>query len=196
MFSPYLFAVHPVAAGRARSQELSPTTRPIPASSMSATAASARSSISPRIVIAKKYGIKWGIVPYRGGAAAVRAVVSNESNVIFNGALATHAVRRAEPAQGHRGVRRQAAARRCRTCRPSRSSTCRSSRPAPGRASSPARARRPRWRRGSTPRSRKILAMPEISGKIVELGGEVRTGTPERVRRLDRPRRSPSGARW
>ncbi len=28
-------------------------------------------------------------MPYRGGAAAIRAVVSNESNVIFNGALAT-----------------------------------------------------------------------------------------------------------
>jgi len=28
-------------------------------------------------------------VPYRGGAAAIRAVVSNESNVIFNGALPT-----------------------------------------------------------------------------------------------------------
>ena len=41
------------------------------------------------LVIAKKYGLKWGIVPYRGGAAAIRAVVSNESNVIFNGALAT-----------------------------------------------------------------------------------------------------------
>ena len=41
------------------------------------------------IVIAKKYGLKWGMVPYRGGAPAIRAVVSNESNVIFNGALAT-----------------------------------------------------------------------------------------------------------
>ena len=40
-------------------------------------------------MIAKKYGLKWGIVPYRGGAPAIRAVVSNESNVIFNGALAT-----------------------------------------------------------------------------------------------------------
>jgi tripartite-type tricarboxylate transporter receptor subunit TctC len=28
-------------------------------------------------------------VPYRGGAAAIRAVVSNESNVILNGALPT-----------------------------------------------------------------------------------------------------------
>jgi tripartite-type tricarboxylate transporter receptor subunit TctC len=88
MFSPYLFAVHPsvpvstfaeiVAYDKANPGKLN-------------VGNSGVGSIQHllAIVIAKKYGLKWGMVPYRGGAPAVRAVVSNESNVIFNGALAT-----------------------------------------------------------------------------------------------------------
>src|SRR5215217_5011214 len=88
MFSPYCFAVHPslpvstfaelVAYDKANPGKLN-------------VGNSGVGSIQHllAIVIAKKYGLKWGMVPYRGGAPAVRAVVSNESNVIFNGALAT-----------------------------------------------------------------------------------------------------------
>src|SRR5215204_370139 len=88
MFSPYLFAVHPslpvkdfkelVAYDKANPGKLN-------------VGHSGVGSIQHllAIVIAKKYGLKWGMVPYRGGAPAIRAVVSNESNVIFNGALAT-----------------------------------------------------------------------------------------------------------
>jgi tripartite-type tricarboxylate transporter receptor subunit TctC len=88
MFSPYCFAVHPslpvstwpemIAYDKANPGKLN-------------VANSGVGSIQHllAIVIAKKYGLKWGMVPYRGGAPAVRAVVSNESNVIFNGALAT-----------------------------------------------------------------------------------------------------------
>jgi tripartite-type tricarboxylate transporter receptor subunit TctC len=88
MFSPYLFAVHPsvpvstfaeiVAYDKANPGKLN-------------VGNSGVGSIQHllAIVIAKKYGLKWGMVPYRGGAPAIRAVVSNESNVIFNGALAT-----------------------------------------------------------------------------------------------------------
>jgi tripartite-type tricarboxylate transporter receptor subunit TctC len=41
------------------------------------------------IVFAKHFGITWAYVPYRGGAAAIRAVAQNECQVLLNGATAT-----------------------------------------------------------------------------------------------------------
>lgn len=88
MFSPYLFAVHPsVPAGTL--QELIAYDKANPGKLNVGTSGVGSIQHLTALVIAKKYGLKWGIVPYRGGAAAIRAVVSNESNVIFNGALAT-----------------------------------------------------------------------------------------------------------
>src|SRR4029077_20945705 len=88
MFSPYLFAVHPsLPVGTL--QELIAYDKANPGKLNVGTSGVGSIQHLTAIVIAKKYGLKWGIVPYRGGAAAIRAVVSNESNVIFNGALAT-----------------------------------------------------------------------------------------------------------
>jgi tripartite-type tricarboxylate transporter receptor subunit TctC len=88
MFSPYLFAVHP-SVPAATLEELIAYDKANPGKLNVGTSGVGSIQHLTAIVIAKKYGLKWGIVPYRGGAAAVRAVVSNESNVIFNGALAT-----------------------------------------------------------------------------------------------------------
>ncbi len=41
------------------------------------------------LIIGKEKGINWKNVPYKGGSAASRAVVSGESNTIINGATAT-----------------------------------------------------------------------------------------------------------
>jgi tripartite-type tricarboxylate transporter receptor subunit TctC len=88
MFSPYLFAVHP-SVPAATLQELVAWDKANPGKLNVGTSGVGSVQHLTALVIAKKYGLKWGIVPYRGGAAAIRAVVSNESNVIFNGALAT-----------------------------------------------------------------------------------------------------------
>lgn len=88
MFSPYIFAVHPTVPA-ATLQELIAYDKANPGKLNVGTSGVGSIQHLTAIVIAKKYGLKWGIVPYRGGAAAIRAVVSNESNVIFNGALAT-----------------------------------------------------------------------------------------------------------
>ena len=88
MFSPYLFAVHP-SVPVATLPELIAYDKANPGKLNVGTSGVGSIQHLTAIVLAKKYGLKWGIVPYRGGAAAVRAVVSNESNVIFNGALAT-----------------------------------------------------------------------------------------------------------
>jgi tripartite-type tricarboxylate transporter receptor subunit TctC len=88
MFSPYLFSVHPTVPV-ATLAELIAYDKANPGKLNVGTSGVGSIQHLTAIVIAKKYGLKWGIVPYRGGAAAIRAVVSNESNVIFNGALAT-----------------------------------------------------------------------------------------------------------
>jgi tripartite-type tricarboxylate transporter receptor subunit TctC len=88
MFSPYLFAVHP-SVPVATLAELIAYDKANPGKLNVGTSGVGSIQHLTAIVLAKKYGLKWGIVPYRGGAAAVRAVVTNESNVIFNGALAT-----------------------------------------------------------------------------------------------------------
>jgi len=88
MFSPYLFAVHP-SVPVATLAELIAFDKANPGKLNVGTSGVGSIQHLTAIVLAKKYGLKWGIVPYRGGAAAVRAVVTNESNVIFNGALAT-----------------------------------------------------------------------------------------------------------
>ena len=88
MFAPYILAVHPsvpvkniaemVAYAKANPGKL-------------ALAHSGVGSVGhlTGIVLAKHWGINWKYVPYKGGAAAIRGVVANESNVIINGALAT-----------------------------------------------------------------------------------------------------------
>ena len=126
------------------------------------------------IVIAKKYGLKWGIVPYRGGAAAIRAVVSNESNVIFNGALATLPFVAQDQLKGIAvsGDKRLPGVPNLPTFKELDMPIVEigswqgflTSKGTP-----PAMAAR------LNAEIRKILAMPEITKKIIDLGGDVRT---------------------
>jgi tripartite-type tricarboxylate transporter receptor subunit TctC len=88
MFSPYLFAVHP-SVPVSTFAELVAYDKANPGKLNVGNSGVGSIQHLLAIVVAKKYGLKWGMVPYRGGAPAIRAVVSNESNVIFNGALAT-----------------------------------------------------------------------------------------------------------
>lgn len=88
MFSPYLFAVHPsVTAGTI--EELAAYDKASPGKLAVATSGVGSVQHLTAIVVGRKFVINWNIIPYRGGAAAVRAVIGNESNVIFNGAIAT-----------------------------------------------------------------------------------------------------------
>ena len=177
MFSPYLFAVHP-SVPVANFQELIAYDKANPGKLNVGTSGVGSIQHLTALVVAKKYGLKWGIVPYRGGAAAIRAVVSNESNVIFNGALAT------QPFVVQNQLKGLAVS---------------GSKKLPAVASLPTFkdldmpiVETGSWQgfltsKGTPPAMvaklnteiRKILAMPEISGKITELGGDVRTGSPE-----------------
>lgn len=177
MFSPYLFAVHP-SVPVSTLQELIAYDKANPGKLNVGTSGVGSIQHLTALVIAKKYGLKWGIVPYRGGAAAIRAVVSNESNVIFNGALAT------QPFVVQNQLKGIAVS---------------------GEKRLPAVANLPTFKELDMPivdtgswqgfltskdtppamtarlnaELRKILAQPEIVKKMAELGGEVRTSTPD-----------------
>ena len=88
MFAPYVLAVHPslkiktidelIKYGQANPGKLS-------------VANSGIGGINhlTALIIGKEKGVNWKSVPYKGGSAASRAVVSGESNTIINGATAT-----------------------------------------------------------------------------------------------------------
>ena len=173
MFSPYVFAVHPslpvntfaelIAYDKANPGKLN-------------VGNSGVGSIQHllAIVIGKKYGLKWGMVPYRGGAPAIRAVVSNESNVIFNGALATMPF----VTQGQLKGIAVSGDKRLQGV-PNLPSFKELDMPIvevgswqgflTSKGTPPAMAAR------LNGEIKKILAMPDISKKITELGGDVRT---------------------
>jgi tripartite-type tricarboxylate transporter receptor subunit TctC len=177
MFSPYCFAVHPsLPAGTWAELIAYDKTNPGKLNVANSGVGSIQHLLA--IVIAKKYGLKWGMVPYRGGAPAIRAVVSNESNVIFNGALATMPFVKQGQLKGIAvsGDKRLPGVPDLPTFKELDMPIVEvgswqgflTSKGTP-----PAMAAR------LNAEVKKILAMPEIANKIVELGGEVRTDAPD-----------------
>jgi len=175
MFAPYLFAVHP-SVPATTIQELVAFDKASPGKLNVATSGVGSVQHLTAIVIAKKFGLKWNIVPYKGGAAAVRAVVTNESNVIFNGAIATqpYVVQKQMKGIAVSGDKRLAAL-------PDLPSFKEIGMPIVDAGS---------WQgfftsKGTPPAMveklnaeiRRIVSTPEISKRIVDLGGEVKAGT-------------------
>ena len=177
MFSPYLFAVNPTVPA-ATFDELVKFDKATPGKLNVGTSGVGSVQHLTAAVIGKRYGIKWGIVPYRGGAAASRAVVANESNVIFNGALATLPFVTQGQLKGIAvsGDKRVTGVPNLPTFKELHMPIVETGSWQGFLASKgtpPAMAAR------LNTEFRKILAMPEIKNKITELGGEVRTSTPE-----------------
>ena len=177
MFTPYLFAVHP-SVPASTLQELIAYDTANPGKLNVGTSGVGSIQHLTAIVIGKKYGIKWGIVPYRGGAAAIRAVVANESNVIFNGALATLPFVAQNQLKGIAvsGDKRLPAVPNLPTFKDVDMPIVETGSWQgflTSKGTPPAMAAR------LNTEISKILAMPEIKSKITELGGDVRTGTPE-----------------
>lgn len=88
MFGPYVLAVHESVPAKTP-QELVAYAKANPGKLAVANAGVGAANHITAVAIAKELGINWKNVPYRGGAAASRAVVSGESNVIINGSTAT-----------------------------------------------------------------------------------------------------------
>ena len=88
MFAPYVLAVHPSVPAKSI-DELVAYGRANPGKLAVANSGVGAVNHLTAIIIGKEKGIAWKYVPYKGGAAASRAVVSGESTVIINGATAT-----------------------------------------------------------------------------------------------------------
>jgi tripartite-type tricarboxylate transporter receptor subunit TctC len=175
MFSPYLFAVHP-SVPAATLQELIAYDKANPGKLNVGTSGVGSIQHLTALVIAKKYGIKWGIVPYRGGAAAIRAVVSNESNVIFNGALATlpFVVQNQLKGIAVSGDKKLPTVASLPTFKELGMPIVETG---SWQGFLTSKGTPPAMVAKLNSELRKILTMPEISAKITELGGDVRTGS-------------------
>jgi tripartite-type tricarboxylate transporter receptor subunit TctC len=88
MFGPYVMAVHPSVPAK-NVAELVAYAKANPGKLAVANSGVGALNHITAVALARDLGIEWKNVPYKGGAAASRAVVSGESTVIINGATAT-----------------------------------------------------------------------------------------------------------
>ncbi|WID97564.1 tripartite tricarboxylate transporter substrate binding protein [Bosea vestrisii] len=88
MFGPYVLAVHESIPAKT-AQELVTYAKANPNKLAVANSGVGAANHITAVQMAKELGIQWKNVPYKGGAAASRAVVSGESGVIINGSTAT-----------------------------------------------------------------------------------------------------------
>ncbi|MBS7543915.1 Bug family tripartite tricarboxylate transporter substrate binding protein [Ancylobacter oerskovii] len=180
MFGPYVLAVNPSVPAK-NVPELVAYAKANPGKLAVANSGVGALNHITAVALARHLGIDWKNVPYKGGAAASRAVVSGESNVIINGATATLPFVTNKQLTGIAvtGDERLAALPDVETFK---------------------QAKLPlddagTWQglltTGKTPPEvvaklnaelNKILAMPEIQAKVAEQGGSVRPGTPEAVK--------------
>ena len=87
-FSPYLLAVNP-KIGVKTVAELLAYGKKNPDKLVFAHAGIGSGNQIVGLELAKQWGIQWITVPYKGGAAAINAVLAGEANVIVNGSTAT-----------------------------------------------------------------------------------------------------------
>jgi len=88
MFGPYVLAVHESIPAKT-AQELIAYAKANPNKLAVANSGVGAANHITAVQMAKELGIQWKNVPYKGGAAASRAVISGESGVIINGSTAT-----------------------------------------------------------------------------------------------------------
>lgn len=177
MFGPYVLAVHP-SVPATNAKELIAYAKANPGKLAVANSGVGAVNHITGVMIAKQLGIEWKAVPYKGGAAASRAVVAGESNVIINGTTATLPFVANKQLVGIAvsGDEHLASAKDLPTFK---------------EAGIPA-ANSGTWQglltTGGTPPAtvnrlnaelKKILAMPDVQAKIAEQGGVVKAGSPD-----------------
>lgn len=180
MFGPYVLAVNPSVPAK-NVAEIVAYAKANPGKLAVANSGVGALNHITAVALARDLGIDWKNVPYKGGAAASRAVVSGESTVIINGATATLPFVTNGQLVGIAvtGEERLPALPNVETFKEAKLPL--------GDAGT--------WQglltTGKTPPEivarlnvelNKILAMPEIKEKIAEQGGSVRPGSPEEVK--------------
>jgi tripartite-type tricarboxylate transporter receptor subunit TctC len=174
MFGPYVLAVNPSVPAKSV-KELTDYAKANPGKLAVATSGVGGMNHITSIQVAKGLGIEWKMVPYKGGSAATRAVVSGESQVIINGATATLPFVTNKQILGL-AVTGDERVQDMPTFKES------------GLPADTAGTWQGIMTTGGTPPEmvarlnselQKILAMPDIQQKIAEQGGQIRPGTPD-----------------
>ena len=180
MFGPYVLAVNPSVPAKTVS-ELVAYAKANPGKLAVANSGVGALNHITAVALARDLGIEWKNVPYKGGAAASRAVVAGESNVIINGSTATLPFVSNQQLTGIAvtGEKRLPSLPEVETFKEAKLPLDQAG----------------TWQglltTGNTPPEmvtrlnselQKILAMPEIQEKIAEQGGMVRPGAPEDVK--------------
>lgn len=180
MFAPYVLAVHPSMPTKTIDEFIS-YSRSNPGKVAVANSGVGAVNHLTAIIIAKEKNINWKNVPYKGGAAASRAVVSGESHMIINGATAT------VPFVTNGQLIGLAVTGKERMKNLPNVPTFREA----GLSQPDAGTFQGLLTTAGTPPAviqrlsdelRKILAMPDIQQKIAEQGGEIQSAKPEDLR--------------
>jgi tripartite-type tricarboxylate transporter receptor subunit TctC len=177
VFGAYILAVHPSVPVNSVA-ELVAYAKANPGKLAVANSGIGNTNHLTGILLAKYWGIDWKYVPYKGGAAANRAVLANESNVIINSALATQPYVAQNQLKGLAvsGTKRLDALKSLPTFQelnlPAVDSGTWQGVMTTAGTPAPMVAR-------LNAELKKILATPEMEKKISELGAEVRIGSPE-----------------
>ncbi len=88
-YSPHLLVVHPSVAAK-DAKELVALAKAKPDSFNFAVSGIGGANHLAGIDFAQRAGIKWAYIPYKGGSQALTDMVGGQSNVMFNGMLATY----------------------------------------------------------------------------------------------------------
>jgi tripartite-type tricarboxylate transporter receptor subunit TctC len=177
VFGSYILAVHPSVPVNTVA-ELVAYAKANPGKLAIANSGVGNTNHLTGILLAKHWGIDWKYVPYKGGAAAIRGVMANESNVIINSALATQSYVTQNQLKGLAvsGTKRLDALKSLPTFKelnlPAVDSGTWQGVMTTAGTPAPMVAR-------LNAELKKILAMPEMEKKISDLGAEVRIGSPE-----------------
>jgi tripartite-type tricarboxylate transporter receptor subunit TctC len=177
MFSSYVLGVHP-SVPVSNIAEMVAYAKANPGKLSLATSGVGSVGHLTGYVLAKHWGINWKYVPYKGGAAAIRGVVANESNVIINGALATapFAVQNQIKGIAVSGPKRLDILKNLPCFKelklPATDSGSWQGIVTTAGTPAPVVAR-------LNAELKKIITMPDIKKKIEDLGGDVIAGTPE-----------------
>lgn len=177
MFGPYVLAVHP-SVGVSTPKELIAYAKANPGKLAVANSGVGAVNHITAVQMAKALGIEWKNVPYKGGAAASRAVISGESNTIINGTTATLPFVANKQLVGIAvtGDERLPSAKDLPTFKEN------------GWPANDAGTWQGLLTTGGTPAPvvkklneelKKILAQPDVQAKIAEQGGVVKAGSPD-----------------
>lgn len=177
MFAPYVLAVHPSVPAKTV-EELIAYSRANPGKLAVANSGVGAINHITALVMEKELKLDWKNVPYKGGAAASRAVVSGESNMVLNGATATLPFVTSGQLVGLAvsGKTRLKSLPNAPTFKEAKLPATEAGTPQgllTTAGTPPAVVQR------LSDELRKILALPEIQQKIAEQGGEVQSAKPE-----------------